>query len=131
MVTRLIQSSQLKLLKKSKTSKGVYMELVHKQIGLIIRKHREKKGMTQLELANKLGYDSMQFVSLFERGLSKVPYKVIGKLVVILGVPEQKITTMLVKHYTIEVLKSIRSGKEWCKKPKLEAVSERAVHLAN
>lgn len=87
------------------------MSNINKELGQMVREYRLKADMTQLELANKLGYESMQFVSLFERGLSKIPLKVIGKLVVILGIPEKKITKNLVDVYTTDVNAQIDEGK--------------------
>lgn len=82
------------------------------KIGEVVRDYRLRKGMTQLELSQRLGYDSMQFISLFERGLSKVPHKVIGKLVVILNIPQQKIIDHLVKEFTSDLKEAIEEGKK-------------------
>lgn len=87
------------------------MSSINKELGQMVREYRLKADMTQLVLANKLGYESMQFVSLFERGLSKIPLKVIGKLVIILGIPEKKITKNLVDIYTADVNTQIDEGK--------------------
>lgn len=83
-------------------------------IGQTIRNHREKEGMTQLELAQKLGYDSMQFVSLFERGLSKVPFKILGKCFVILNFPkaeQDKIINGMVMDYKTKIANDVTEGK--------------------
>ncbi|OFZ29711.1 MAG: hypothetical protein A2622_10845 [Bdellovibrionales bacterium RIFCSPHIGHO2_01_FULL_40_29] len=87
------------------------MSNINKDLGQLVREYRTKANMTQLELANKLGYESMQFVSLFERGLSKIPLKVIGKLVIILGIPEKKITKTLVEVYVNDLTEQIDEGK--------------------
>lgn len=84
---------------------------INKELGQLVRDYRQKANMTQLELANKLGYESMQFVSLFERGLSKIPPKVIGKLVIILGIPEKKITKSLVDVFVTSLTEQIDEGK--------------------
>lgn len=84
-------------------------------LGSLVREYRIKANMTQLELAKKLGYDSVQFVSLFERSLSKVPLETIGQLVVILGIPEEKIRRNLVAIYETEVRKKISQGKQKAK----------------
>lgn len=81
-------------------------------LGQLIREYRLKAGMTQLELSQKLGYDSMQFVSLFERGLSKVPLKVVGKLIVILNLPEAKIKKHLIEQAENEIKSQIKEGKD-------------------
>lgn len=88
------------------------MSNINKELGQLVREYRLKANMTQLELANKLGYESMQFVSLFERGLSKIPLKVIGKLVIILGVPEKKVTKNLVDVFTADLVEQIDEGKK-------------------
>ena len=88
------------------------MGKVDVELGALVREYRQKAGMTQLELSTKLGYESMQFVSLFERGLSKIPLKVIGKLVVILGIPEKKVTKALVDSLVTDMNEQIREGKK-------------------
>jgi len=87
------------------------MTKINVELGALVRDYRTKAKMTQLELANKLGYESMQFVSLFERGLSKIPLKVIGKLVIILGIPEKKITKSIIDSFATEVIGQIEEGK--------------------
>jgi transcriptional regulator with XRE-family HTH domain len=81
-------------------------------IGELIKEKRELAGMTQLELAQKLGYESPQFVSLIERGLSKPPYSLIGKCVVILGLPEKAIVSQLKQAFMDELTSEIYKGKE-------------------
>jgi transcriptional regulator with XRE-family HTH domain len=86
------------------------MSKINKELGSLVRKHRIKADMTQLELANKLGYESMQFVSLFERGVSKIPLNVLGKLIVILGMPKKQITKIILDDYKNNVIKKILDG---------------------
>lgn len=81
-------------------------------IGALIRERRTAKNMTQLELSRELGYESMQFVSLFERGLSKVPHEVIGKLVVILGIPEKQVVKAVIEDFSVELAEKIKEGKK-------------------
>ena len=83
----------------------------HHELGLLVREYRIKNNMTQFNLAQKLGYDSTHFVSLFERGVSKIPYQTMGQLIVILGIPEKKIMKTLVSAYEQEVREKIESGK--------------------
>lgn len=88
----------------------------HVQIGQLVRQYRTKKDMTQLELAELLGYETTQFVSLFERGLSKIPLATIGELIVILGIPEKKVMDTLVKAYANNLKGEIAQGKLEAKK---------------
>lgn len=90
---------------------GVFMK-----IGQQIKKARLKSDMTQLELAHKLGYDSMQFVSLFERGLSKVPAPAIVKCCAIFNLSPEKMTRTLVQNYESETYALILTGFEKIKK---------------
>ncbi len=87
-------------------------------IGAMIRELRQKKNWTQLELANKLGYQTMQFVSLFERGLSKPPKKILGKLVILVDLPEKKVRDYLVKEFENSVIAEMDAGKKELKSPK-------------
>lgn len=87
------------------------MRATHIKIGSIVRKYREKSGLTQQELALKLGYDYPQFVSLFERGVSKVPVHTLGYLVSILGIPEKALTAILLSDYEAEVRAELAKGK--------------------
>lgn len=87
------------------------MHKVNLELGMLVREYRTKAGMTQYQLSQKLGYDSVQFVSLFERGLSKIPAKVLGKLVIILGIPEKKVTKSLIDVYASELNDQISEGK--------------------
>ena len=87
------------------------MEKGNKIVGEILRAHREKAGMTQLELARKIGYDTPQFISLFERGLSKVPVKTIGKISAILKFSEKEICKILLDEHREFVISQINSGK--------------------
>lgn len=87
------------------------MREAHIELGKLVKDYRLKAEMTQFELSQKLGYESTQFVSLFERGLSKVPMNVLGQLVVILGLPEKEVVKALVSAYETHVRKEIVDGK--------------------
>lgn len=87
------------------------MQKTHLELGNLVREYRLKNNMTQLDLAQKLGYDSTQFVSLFERGVSKIPYQTLGQLIVILGMPEKKVMKSLLSSYEETVREKIESGK--------------------
>lgn len=87
------------------------MKPVHKQIGQLIKIRRIVKDMTQAQLAEKLGYDSPQFVHLFEKGSSKVPVQTLGKLIVLLDLPESKIKHLLVDEFHNDLMAEIEKGK--------------------
>ena len=81
------------------------------EIGNIVREYREKAKMTQMELAGKLGYDSPQFVSIFERGLSSVPVNTLGRLISLLGIPEKRVLDILLKSYKAQTIFQLDEGK--------------------
>ena len=84
----------------------------HEQIGHIIKEFRVKSGLTQMELASKLGYNTPQFVSLFERGLSKIPLETMGKLIVYLKLPERSVMSALTAAFEQEAKQKVQSGKK-------------------
>lgn len=79
-------------------------------IGNLIRFNRERRKLTQLELANKLGYHNSQFVSLFERGLSKVPNETLGKISKILRIKPKKFITHKVNQFEKHLIEEIAKG---------------------
>lgn len=81
-------------------------------IGELIKNSRVSKDMTQSHLAAALGYKSPQFVSIFERGRAEVPPVIIGKLVQLLGLPEEKIKKFLIDRYSNKLKDEIQSGIE-------------------
>lgn len=83
----------------------------HILLGSLIREFRLRKQMSQIDLANKLGYASAQFISLFERGISKIPHETLGQLISILGVPEKKVTGILVNAFEMDLKEKINRGK--------------------
>lgn len=80
------------------------------EIGSIIKAARKKMGLTQLEVATALGYESTQFVSLFERGLSKCPVSVMGSLSVILKIPKKSLLVPLFEDFKLKSEAEFQSG---------------------
>lgn len=88
------------------------MTAFNKQLGEIIQQHRKQKGLTQMELATKLGYDTPQFISNLERGLAKIPMNTIGQLIVLLDISEKKIVQMHLDAYQSILKSEIQQGKK-------------------
>lgn len=84
----------------------------NKPVGQIIKEYRQKTGMTQMDLAQKLGYDIPQFISLMENGHSKVPLNVLGQIISYLSIPERVIMESLLDAYEKEAKQQIHSGKK-------------------
>lgn len=81
----------------------------------LIKEHRIKSGLTQQELSQKLGYSTPQFISIIERGLSKVPLVTLGQLIVYIGLPEKKVTKLLMDEYTDYLKTEMAQGKSFKK----------------
>jgi transcriptional regulator with XRE-family HTH domain len=81
-------------------------------LGTMIRNYRIKSGWTQLELAEKLGYNTPQFVSLFERGLSKIPLETLGRLIIYLKMPEKEVLKILLSTYEADLKHKLSLGKK-------------------
>ena len=81
-------------------------------LGTMIRNYRIKSGWTQLELAEKLGYNTPQFVSLFERGLSKIPLETLGRLIIYLKMPEKEVLKILLSTYEADLKHKLNLGKK-------------------
>lgn len=83
----------------------------YKRIGAMIKEARISKNITQAELAEQLGFETPQFISLIERGLSKPPLKLIGQVIPILGLNEKLITKMLLDHEENKIKEGLAEGK--------------------
>lgn len=83
----------------------------NQNLGTLVRAYRLKANLTQLQLSKILGYETAQFVSLFERGESKIPMETAGQLVSILGIPEAKVKKMLLADFEREIAEKIKAGK--------------------
>ena len=56
----------------------------------LLKKARSEKGLSQAEVAKKLGYSSPQFISNWERGLASPPIPKLKKLCKIYDLPLDK-----------------------------------------
>ncbi|MCB0378100.1 MAG: helix-turn-helix transcriptional regulator [Bdellovibrionales bacterium] len=65
-----------------------------------LREQREAAGLSQKEVATKLGYSSAQFISNWERGISAPPVKILRKLAKLYNVKD---ATLLDTYLTFVV----------------------------
>lgn len=65
-----------------------------------LRHIREEKNLSQKDIAKKLGYQSSQFVSNWERGISYPPMDSLAKLVSILGADKTYAFNLYIKELT-------------------------------
>lgn len=71
---------------------------VTQSLGTFLRKKRENSGLSQNELADKLGYQSGQVVSNWERGLQSPPFIILAKLSKILNISQSEIVSFLLRE---------------------------------
>ncbi len=79
-------------------------------LGTLIKQCRIKSDLTQLELAEKLGYKTAQFISLMELDKSKIPPKTIGKLVTIINLPKDRVVKIILNSYKENLESDIIKG---------------------
>ena len=65
-----------------------------KELGHYLREKRIKKDLTQVDVAEKLGYRS-QFIANWERGASSPPIEALKKLIGIYGISQKEIMNTL------------------------------------
>ncbi len=53
----------------------------------LLKKHRERKGLTQREVSEVLGFETPQFISNLERGTAILPPKHVRKVSKLLDIP--------------------------------------------
>lgn len=68
-----------------------------------IKEARESRGLTQKEVSDHFGYSSCQFVSNWERGVSKPPLASCKRLCELLRIPRTQFRKVLVEQYSVEV----------------------------
>lgn len=73
-----------------------------------LRTHREQSGISQAEVAKKLGYSTPQFISNWERGLSAPPFNAFKKLATIYKVDADELFQVLLETKLDEVAKDMR-----------------------
>lgn len=68
---------------------------IPKSLGLYLKRKRIEKGLTQSDVAGKLGYGSPQFISNIERGISSVPLKSLRVIVEMYGLSADEVVNIL------------------------------------
>lgn len=68
------------------------------QIGEYLKTKREKIGLTQGQVSNKLGYSSPQFISNIERGSSLPPLSILKEISKLLKLNDKTIMELLLEQ---------------------------------
>jgi transcriptional regulator with XRE-family HTH domain len=81
-----------------------------KQAGAWLKGLREEAGLTQLELANRLGFKYYAFVSQVETGFSRVPTDKMAAWAQSLGVDPRRFVQRLLAYYEPELHRVLYEG---------------------
>lgn len=76
-----------------------------------LKEKRIQAGLTQSEVAKKLGYSSPQFVSNWERGLANPPVFVLRDLTKMYKVPVDQMFDLIVEDFKQELQRELSAGR--------------------
>jgi transcriptional regulator with XRE-family HTH domain len=82
-----------------------------KQAGTWLKGLREEAGLTQLELANRLGFKYYAFISQVETGFSRVPTAKMEVWAQTVGVEPRRFVQRLLAYYEPELHRVLYEGK--------------------
>jgi transcriptional regulator with XRE-family HTH domain len=81
------------------TSQGRDTGSPKKKAGSWLREQRQKAGLSQMDLANKLGFKYYTFISQIENGFGRVPSQSMGDWARALGVRPSQFARVLLSYY--------------------------------
>lgn len=73
-----------------------------KNFGDYLRAHRQKAGLTQMDVSDRLGYSTAQFVSNWERGQSLPPVSALKTIALIYHLPPQELFDRLLAEALLQ-----------------------------
>ncbi|MCB0419991.1 MAG: helix-turn-helix domain-containing protein [Bdellovibrionales bacterium] len=77
---------------------GKTKEYLHKHLGNYLKTKRQQRGLTQKDVASRLGYSTAQFISNFERGLCSPPLNNLKVLVGLYKAPPEEVLEIILKE---------------------------------
>jgi transcriptional regulator with XRE-family HTH domain len=78
-------------------------------LGTFLKAKREKAGLTQKQVSDKLGYTTPQFVSSWERGEREPPMNVIWRLASIYNISAEKIFDVMLEYRHTMIEQELRA----------------------
>jgi transcriptional regulator with XRE-family HTH domain len=69
----------------------------------LVRKAREKKQITQTDLGQRVGFETGQMISNFERGVNSMPLPALKQVCKILGVSRDKMREAMIKDFEVSL----------------------------
>lgn len=79
-----------------------------KHLANFLKNARAKAGLSQKEVANRLGYETPQFISNWERGISAPPVSSIKKLAHMYGVSAEKMFELFLADEIVGVTENLK-----------------------
>jgi transcriptional regulator with XRE-family HTH domain len=73
------------------------------RLGSLLKDKRVEKGLTQMELAQELGYTSPQFVSNWERGMCSPAFDTLPLIAKILNISKKDVIHIIVEETKFEL----------------------------
>jgi len=95
------------------TSRGRDTGNPKKKAGSWLREQRQKAGLSQMDLANKLGFKYYTFISQIENGFGRVPSQSMGDWARALGLRPSQFARVLLGYYDPALFHALfKDGKE-------------------
>ena len=83
------------------------MKELFEVLGEFLQAHRIKSGLSQGDVATKLGYSSPQFISNFERGLCAPPLNKLKLLVNLYDLNGEELVRLMLKEHEKHIRRAI------------------------
>ena len=93
-------------------AKAAQIKVLRQQAGRWLKAAREHAGLTQAELAEKVGLRYYTFVSQVESGLGRLPIETQGAWAAALGLEPREFATTLLGYYEPELYRLLFGGAE-------------------
>jgi transcriptional regulator with XRE-family HTH domain len=77
----------------------------------ILKEQRLAKRLTQKQLARKIGLESHQFIYMLEKGKSKIPLRLLGRLIKVLDLNAMELTKLLTEDFEAHLNTELTKGK--------------------
>jgi transcriptional regulator with XRE-family HTH domain len=87
------------------TSKKNISQKKFGSFGSYLKTAREKRNITQSELAKRLGYSTSQFISNWERGLCDPPLDAIPEISQFLGLSKRDVVSVILEQTKLDIEK--------------------------
>lgn len=81
-------------------------------LGNFLQDKRTKAGLSQGDVADKLGYSSPQFISNFERGLCAPPLNKLKMLVQLYGLNSEEVVKLMMKEHERHLRRNLGVAKK-------------------